>query len=112
MSTKSRIALKPRFRCQSTNNSDTRIPGSYKTPGASCQYDVASTEFGPMYYRSEKEARYHQATHWINENLCNVIDGKALPYLPSSETSNAPALSSKIYRLKPRPTSNQILFLR
>jgi hypothetical protein len=69
--------------------------------------DVTDTEVEPQYCQNTPGAR--QATCLTDENLYIEIDGTALPYLESPKLLNVhDRLSSNIYRLKPRSTSNQI----
>jgi hypothetical protein len=128
MSFKRRISLKPRRQSQlasilfCTNNINSLTPGAIKTTGISSQYapptiifcdsqsvhDFASSELNPRFCQNTQKVGHKQATCFTDENL--YFDGKALPYLPSCETSDTHAnLPSRKYRLKPRPTSNQIL---
>lgn len=128
MSIKRRISLKPRRQSQlantlfCTSNYNTLAPGVIKTTGISSQYapptitfrdiqpvhSVTSSELDPRYCQNKQKLGHKQATCFTDENL--YFDGKALPYLPSCETSTTHTnLPSRKYRLKPRPTSKQIL---
>ena len=132
MSIRSRISLKPRKQHQSTGihfhsnknyalvvpaktTSSLYAPSSETLRNRNFIYDVTSSLFKPRYCQNEHKPRHQQATHFNDENLNTYIDdGHTLPYLPSCGTSSTEAhLSSKIYRLKPRSTSKQMMiFLR
>jgi hypothetical protein len=127
MSIKRRISLRPRQQCPlaslffCSNNGRARLPTMAKTTGTASlpsvksffdsqpEHGATNTGLEPQYRPNKQKSSHEQSTCLTDKNQFIDIDDKALPYLPSVEASNANAFSSsKIYRLKPRPTSNHI----